>query len=146
MCPSPSGPRARCWPGRRPLLWGRWSWATPSPPPTRRCRSASATPSRGRSCSPSPGATTSRPARCWPPTTSPTPPPASTRRGDCWCRGGSPLSRACARQLPQGGSLWRVGQLSSGRAKHDVPETAVLRCLGQRQLDKERLSRSCCPL
>ena len=43
----------------------------PSPPPTRRCRSASATPSRGRSCSPSPGATTSRPARCWPPTTSP---------------------------------------------------------------------------
>ena len=49
-----------------------------------------------------------------------------------------PLSRACARQLPQRGSPWHVGQLSSGRAKHDVPETVVLRCLGQRQLDKER--------
>ena len=31
MCPSPSGPRARCWRGRRPLSWGRWSWATPCP-------------------------------------------------------------------------------------------------------------------
>ena len=50
------------------------------------------------------------------------------------------------RQLPQRGSHWRVGQASTGRAKHDVPETVVLRCLGQRQLDKERLSRSCCPL
>ena len=57
-----------------------------------------------------------------------------------------PLSRAYARQLPQRGSHWRVGQASTGRAKHDVPETVVLRCLGQRQLDKERLSRSCCPL
>ena len=57
-----------------------------------------------------------------------------------------PLSRACARQLPQRGSHWHVGQASTGRAKHDVPETVVLRCLGQRQLDKERLSRSCCPL
>ena len=57
-----------------------------------------------------------------------------------------PLSRAYARQLPQRGSHWHVGQLSSGRAKHDVSETVVLRCLGQRQLDKERLSRSCCPL
>ena len=43
------------------------------------------------------------------------------------------------RQLPQRGSHWRVGQASTGRAKHDVPETVVLRCLGQRQLDKERL-------
>ena len=50
------------------------------------------------------------------------------------------------RQLPQRGSLWRVGQLSPGRAKHDVSETVVLRCLGQRQLDKVRLSRSACPL
>ena len=50
------------------------------------------------------------------------------------------------RQLPQRGSHWRVGQASTGRAKHDVSETVVLRCLGQRQLDKERLSRSCCPL
>ena len=48
--------------------------------------------------------------------------------------------------LPQRGSHWRVGQLSPGRAKHDVSETVVLRCLGQRQLDKVRLSRSCCPL
>ena len=58
----------------------------------------------------------------------------------------SPLSRACARQLPQRGSHWHVGQLSSGRAKRDVSEAAVLRCLGQRQLDKVRLSRSRCPL
>ena len=50
-----------------------------------------------------------------------------------------PLSRACARQLPQRGSHWHVGQVSSGRAKHDVSETVVLRCLGQRQLDKARL-------
>ena len=56
-----------------------------------------------------------------------------------------PLSRACARQLPQRGSHWRVGQVSTGRAKHNIPETAVLRCLGQRQLDKVRLSRNCCP-
>ena len=50
------------------------------------------------------------------------------------------------RQLPQRGSHWRVGRASTGRAKHDVSETVVLRCLGQRQLDKVRLSRSCCPL
>ena len=49
-----------------------------------------------------------------------------------------PLSRAYARQLPQRGSHWHVGQLSSGRAKHNISEAAVLRCLGQRQLDKER--------
>ena len=42
------------------------------------------------------------------------------------------------RQLPQRGSHWRVGQASTGRAKHDVSETVVLRCLGQRQLDKAR--------
>ena len=57
-----------------------------------------------------------------------------------------PLSLAFARQLPQRGSHWHVGQLSSGRAKHNISETVVLRCLGQRQLDKERLSRSRCPL
>ena len=50
------------------------------------------------------------------------------------------------RQLPQRGSPWHVGQLSSGRAKHNISEAAVLRCLGQRQLDKVRLSRSRCPL
>ena len=49
-----------------------------------------------------------------------------------------PLSRAYARQLPQRGSHWHVGQLSSGRAKHNISETVVLRCLGQRQFDKER--------
>ena len=57
----------------------------------------------------------------------------------------SPLSRACARQLPQRGSHWHVGQLSSGRAKHNISETAVLRCLGQRQLDKERCPEAAAP-
>ena len=47
--------------------------------------------------------------------------------------------------LPQRGSPWHVGQVYAGRAKYDVPETVVLRCLGQRQLDKVRLSRSRCP-
>ena len=121
MCPSPSGPRARCWRGRRPLSWGRWSWATPSPPPTRRCRSASATPSRGRSCSPSPGATTSRPARCWLPTTSPTAPPASTRRADSLCRGGSPLRRLW-RHLSQRGSHWQAGPLPTEHLRPDMAQ------------------------
>ena len=58
----------------------------------------------------------------------------------------SPLSRACARQLPQRGSHWHVGQLSSGRAKHNISETAVLRCLGQRQLDKERCPEAAAPV
>ena len=57
----------------------------------------------------------------------------------------SPLSRAYARQLPQRGSHWHVGQLSSGRAKHNISETAVLRCLGQRQLDKERCPEAAAP-
>ena len=56
-----------------------------------------------------------------------------------------PLSRACARQLPQRGSHWHVGQPSSGRAKHNISETAVLRCLGQRQLDKERCPEAAVP-
>ena len=47
--------------------------------------------------------------------------------------------------LPQRGSHWHVGQLSSGRAKHDVSKTAVLRCLGQRQLDKERCPEAAVP-
>ena len=56
------------------------------------------------------------------------------------------LSVIAARcQLPQRGSPWHVGQVPAGRAKYDVPETVVLRCLGQRQLDKVRLSRSRCP-
>ena len=58
----------------------------------------------------------------------------------------SPLSRACARQLPQRGSHWHVGQLSSGRAKHNISETVVLRCLGQRQLDKERSPEAAVPV
>ena len=61
------------------------------------------------------------------------------------CQRPSPLSRACARQLPQRGSPWHVGQLSSGRAKHNISETAVLRCLGQRQLDKERCPEAAVP-
>ena len=48
------------------------------------------------------------------------------------------VSSQAPRQLPQRGSHWHVGQLSSGRAKHNISEAAVLRCLGQRQLDKER--------
>ena len=56
------------------------------------------------------------------------------------------LSVIAARcQLPQRGSHWHVGQVYAGRAKYDVPETVVLRCLGQQQLDKVRLSRSRCP-
>ena len=51
---------------------------------------------------------------------------------------GSPLRLAAARQLPQRGSLWRVGQVSPEQAKHNISETVVLRCLGQQQLDKVR--------
>ena len=58
----------------------------------------------------------------------------------------SPLSRACARQLPQRGSPWHIGRLSSGRAKHNVSEAAVLRCLGQRQLDKVRCPEAAVPV
>ena len=57
-----------------------------------------------------------------------------------------PLSRACARQLSQRESLWRVGQLSPGREKHDVSETAVLRCPGQQQLDKVRCPEAATPV
>ena len=48
--------------------------------------------------------------------------------------------------LPQRGSHWHVGQLLSGRAKHNISETAVLRCLGQRQLDKERCPEAAVPI
>ena len=48
--------------------------------------------------------------------------------------------------LPQRGSHWHVGQLSSGRAKHNISEAAVLRCLGQRQLDKERSPEAAVPV
>ena len=42
------------------------------------------------------------------------------------------------RQLSQRESPWHVGQVYAGRAKHDISETVVLRCPGQRQLDKVR--------
>ena len=50
------------------------------------------------------------------------------------------------RQLPQRGSPWHVGRLSSGRAKHNISEAAVLRCLSQRQLDKERCPEAAVPV
>ena len=55
------------------------------------------------------------------------------------------VSSQAPRQLPQRGSHWHVGQLSSGRAKHNISEAAVLRCLGQRQLDKERCPEAAVP-
>ena len=56
------------------------------------------------------------------------------------------VSSQAPRQLPQRGSHWHVGQLSSGRAKHNISEAAVLRCLGQRQLDKERCPEAAVPV
>ena len=56
------------------------------------------------------------------------------------------VSSQAPRQLPQRGSHWHVGQLSSGRAKHNISETVVLRCLGQRQLDKERSPEAAVPV
>ena len=56
------------------------------------------------------------------------------------------VSSQAPRQLPQRGSPWHVGQLSSGRAKHNISETAVLRCLGQRQLDKVRCPEAAVPV
>ena len=56
------------------------------------------------------------------------------------------VSSQAPRQLPQRGSHWHVGQLSSGRAKHNISEAAVLRCLGQRQLDKERCPEAAAPV
>ena len=55
------------------------------------------------------------------------------------------VSSQAPRQLPQRGSHWHVGQLSSGRAKHNISEAAVLRCPGQRQLDKERCPEAAAP-
>ena len=75
---------------------------------------------------------------------------ASLPLASCWPRPQQLLPVSATgggrRRCPQRGSHWHVGQLSSGRAKHDVPETVVLRCPGQQQLDKVRLSRSRCPL
>ena len=55
------------------------------------------------------------------------------------------VSSQAPRQLPQRGSHWHVGQLSPRRAKPDLSETVVLRCLGQRQLDKERCPEAAVP-
>ena len=62
------------------------------------------------------------------------------------CRLALSVSSQAPRQLPQRGSHWHVGQLSSGRAKHNISETVVLRCLGQRQLDKERCPEAAAPV
>ena len=56
------------------------------------------------------------------------------------------VSSQAPRQLPQRGSHWHVGQLSSGRAKHNISEAAVLRCPGQRQLDKEHCPEAAVPV
>ena len=47
---------------------------------------------------------------------------------------------------PKGGAFGVSVGFHAGQAKLDVSGTVVLRCLGSRQLDKVRLSRSCCPL
>ena len=47
----------------------------------------------------------------------------------------SPLRRACARQLPQRGSLWRVGQASTGRLRFDRTQKGGPCLRGQRLLD-----------
>ena len=47
---------------------------------------------------------------------------------------------------PRGGASGVSVGFHAGQAKLDVSGTVVLRCLGQRQLNKVRLSRSCCPL
>ena len=54
------------------------------------------------------------------------------------CLAASLPSQALTRQLSQRESLWRVGRVHAGRAKRDVLETVVLRCLDSRQLDKVR--------
>ena len=60
------------------------------------------------------------------------------------CQHPCPLSHLRC-QLPQRGSPWHVGQVYAEQAKLDLSEAVVLRCLGQQQLNKVRLSRSRCP-
>ena len=50
------------------------------------------------------------------------------------------------RQLSQRESPWHVGQLSSGRAKHDVSGTVVRCCQDSRQLDKVRCPEAAGPV
>ena len=55
------------------------------------------------------------------------------------CRGRNlSVCASGAATSPIEGRLWHVGQVHAGRAKHDVSGTGVLRCPGQRQLDKVR--------
>ena len=55
------------------------------------------------------------------------------------CRGRNlSVCASGAATSPIEGRLWHVGQVHAGRAKHDISETVVLRCPGQRQLDKVR--------
>ena len=51
-----------------------------------------------------------------------------------------PLSLAFARQLPQRGSHWQAGQLSSGRLRPDIAQKGGPCLRGQRLLDKRALS------
>ena len=51
-----------------------------------------------------------------------------------------PLSRACARQLPQRGSPWQAGQLPTGRLRPDMAQKGGRCYRGQRLLDKRTLS------
>ena len=73
-------------------------------------------------------------------------------RSACVLLAAAPTAPPCFRHwrrsspLPQRGSHWHIGQLSSGRAKHNISEAAVLRCPGQRQLDKERCPEAAVPV
>ena len=51
-----------------------------------------------------------------------------------------PLSRACARQLPQRGSPWQAGPLPTGRLRPDMAQKGGPCYRGQRLLDKRTLS------
>jgi len=50
------------------------------------------------------------------------------------------------RQLSQRESLWHVGQVYAGRAKHDVSGTVVRCCQDSRQLDKVRCPEAAGPV
>ena len=50
-----------------------------------------------------------------------------------------PLSRACARQLPQRGSPWQAGSLPTGRLRPDMAQKGGPCYRGQQLLDKRTL-------
>ena len=56
-----------------------------------------------------------------------------------------PLSLAFARQLPQRGSHWQAGSLSTGRLRPDMAQKGGPCLRGQRLLDKRTLSSCCWP-